>query len=78
MSKNERDVQRVRERKCGNILHPLKNVIHMPDLKNIYEKFTIDDALEIKNIEKKTNHDVKSVEYSLKNKIESICQIEEL
>ena len=42
------------------------------DLKNIYEKFTIDDALEIKNIEKKTNHDVKSVEYFLKNKFDLI------
>ena len=42
------------------------------DLKNIYEKFTFDDALEIKNIEKETNHDVKSLEYFLKNKFDLI------
>ena len=42
------------------------------DLKNIYEKFTIDAALEIKNIEKETNHDVKSLEYFLKNKFDLI------
>ena len=42
------------------------------DLKNIYEKFTVDDALEVKRIEKKTNHDVKAIEYFLKNKFDSI------
>ena len=42
------------------------------DLKNIYEKFTVDDALEVKRIEKKTNHDVKAIEYFLKNKFDLI------
>ena len=42
------------------------------DLKNIYEKFTIEDALEVKRIEKKTNHDVKAIEYFLKNKFDLI------
>ena len=42
------------------------------DLKNIYEKFTVDDALEVKRIEKKTNHDVKALEYFLKNKFDLI------
>ena len=42
------------------------------DLKNIYEKFTVEDALEVKKIEKKTNHDVKAIEYFLKNKFDLI------
>ena len=42
------------------------------DLKNIYEKFTVEDALEVKKIEKKTSHDVKAIEYFLKNKFDLI------
>ena len=42
------------------------------DLKNIYEKFTVEDALEVKKIEKKTNHDVKAIEYFFKNKFDLI------
>jgi adenylosuccinate lyase len=34
------------------------------------ENFTLEDALEIKKIEKTTNHDVKAVEYFLKSKLE--------
>ena len=34
------------------------------------EKFSLKDALEIKKIEKTTNHDVKAVEYFLKSKID--------
>ena len=41
-------------------------------LHNIYEKFTDEDALEVKKIEKKTNHDVKAIEYFLKNKFDLI------
>ncbi len=41
-------------------------------LKEIYKKFTDEQALEVKKIEKKTNHDVKAVEYFLKNKFDSI------
>ena len=37
-------------------------------LKQIYEKFTEEDALKIKELEKITNHDVKAVEYFIKNK----------
>jgi adenylosuccinate lyase len=33
-------------------------------------QFNMDDAIEIKNIEKTTNHDVKAVEYFIKNKLE--------
>ena len=41
-------------------------------LKKIYEKFTDEDALEVKKIEKKTNHDVKAIEYFLKDKFDLI------
>jgi adenylosuccinate lyase len=34
------------------------------------EKFSLQDALEVKKIEKTTNHDVKAVEYFLKGKLE--------
>jgi adenylosuccinate lyase len=36
------------------------------DLRTIYRNFTSENALEIKEIEKTTNHDVKAVEYFLK------------
>ena len=41
-------------------------------LKEIYSKFSFDDALSIKEIEKETNHDVKAVEYFLKNKFKDL------
>ena len=37
-------------------------------LRHIYENFTEKDALKIKEIEKTTNHDVKAVEYFIKEK----------
>ncbi|HNR42380.1 MAG TPA: adenylosuccinate lyase [Bacteroidales bacterium] len=37
-------------------------------LRSFYEEFSPDDALKIKEIEKTTNHDVKAVEYFLKDK----------
>jgi adenylosuccinate lyase len=43
-----------------------------PQLRNIYENFTEADALEIKEIEKTTNHDVKAVEYFIKEKFEKL------
>ena len=39
-------------------------------IRKIYTVFGLPDALEIKNIEITTNHDVKAVEYFLKNKFE--------
>ena len=39
-------------------------------LLKIYEKFNIKDALKIKKIEEKINHDVKSIEYFLKEKFD--------
>ena len=40
------------------------------ELRKIYEEFTTEDACRIKTIEKTTNHDVKAVEYFLKEKFE--------
>jgi adenylosuccinate lyase len=42
------------------------------DVRKIYKQFSEADAQEIKTIEKTTNHDVKAVEYFLKNKFESL------
>lgn len=41
-------------------------------LRDVYQKFSEEDALWIKDSEKITNHDVKAVEYFLKNKLESL------
>ena len=38
------------------------------DLRNIYRNFTTKDAVKVKEIEKEINHDVKAVEYYLKNR----------
>ncbi len=42
------------------------------DLRNIYQHFSTDDALEVKNIESTTNHDVKAVEYFIKNEFDKL------
>lgn len=42
------------------------------ELRAVYEKFSEADALEIKEIEKTTNHDVKAVEYFLKSKLATL------
>jgi adenylosuccinate lyase len=55
-----------------------KKVIKLPakvkpaKLRSIYEQFSEADALKIKTIEKTTNHDVKAVEYFLKEKLETM------
>ncbi len=43
-----------------------------PKLRDIYKDFNETDAQQIKEIEKTTNHDVKAVEYFLKEKFETI------
>jgi adenylosuccinate lyase len=40
------------------------------EIDNIVKNFNTEDARTIKNIEKKTNHDVKAVEYFIKDKLE--------
>ena len=42
------------------------------DLRTIYENFTPEDAQKVKNIEKVTNHDVKAVEYFIKEKFDQL------
>ena len=42
------------------------------DLKKIYETFSLEDAEVIKEIEKTTNHDVKAVEYFIKEQFDNL------
>jgi len=41
-------------------------------IRDIYNNYELKDAKAVKNIEKKTNHDVKAVEYHLRNKFDDI------
>lgn len=43
-----------------------------PELQKIYLDFSTEDALAIKEIEKTTNHDVKAVEYFIKQKFDAL------
>lgn len=47
-------------------------------LQNIYQKFSLKDAEHIKSIEKITNHDAKSVEYFIKEKLTADKNLEQL
>ena len=42
------------------------------ELHTIKENFSLEDALEIKTIEQTTNHDVKAVEYYIKNRLKAV------
>ncbi|RDX96433.1 purB [Mucuna pruriens] len=44
-------------------------------LQGLIDGFSIDDALEVKKIERVTNHDVKAVEYFLKQKCQSNAEV---
>ena len=59
---------------CELPLEQLKGVDHsvFPALRNIYKEFTLADAQRIKEIESVTNHDVKAVEYFLKEKFDAL------
>ncbi len=63
---------------CKIGIPQLKNFDHnkFDDLRNIYLNFSNEDAIEIKKIEKITNHDVKAVEYFIKDKFETLNIIE--
>lgn len=41
-------------------------------LRDIYREFTAEDALKVKEIEQTTNHDVKAVEYFIKDKMDQL------
>lgn len=43
-----------------------------PQLRSIYQEFSEDDAQRVKDIEKVTNHDVKAVEYFIKEKLDEM------
>lgn len=56
---------------------PLPQLVDFPvemyaQLRRLYESFSLKDALQIKEIEKTTNHDVKALEYFLKQKFEAL------
>ena len=48
------------------------DLVQKESLRDIYKNFSINDALKIKEIEKTTNHDVKAVEYFIKEKLETL------
>ncbi len=47
----------------------------LAQLDQLAEKFSVADAVEIKNIEARTNHDVKAVEYWLKEKLATNAEV---
>ncbi|MCM1290711.1 MAG: adenylosuccinate lyase [Bacteroides sp.] len=57
---------------CEAAVGPLKNVLaaNYEKIRAIYRDFSIDDAKRIKEIESVTNHDVKAVEYFIKEKFD--------
>ena len=59
---------------CEFNLPHLKNFnkAYFSKLKKIYSDFNLKDALDVKLIEKKTNHDVKAVEYFIKQKFNDL------
>jgi adenylosuccinate lyase len=61
-------------------LENLKNIDSaiFPELRGIYQNFSEADAHAIKEIEKTTNHDVKAVEYFIKDKFSSLGLSEHL
>lgn len=48
------------------------NASIFPELRKIYQNFSTEDALWIKNTEKTTNHDVKAVEYFIKKQFDEL------
>lgn len=53
-------------------LQPAKEQVSAQQLRNIYIDFSKADATQIKTIEQTTNHDVKAVEYFLKEKFDAM------
>ena len=47
---------------------PIKDVLNQ-----LVDEFSVDDAIRIKTLESKTNHDVKAVEYWLRQKLEGVA-----
>jgi adenylosuccinate lyase len=59
---------------CSHPIPQLESFQHslFEDLRSLYEHFSPEDAKAIKDIEKTTNHDVKAVEYFLKNEFDRL------
>ena len=59
---------------CELPLPQLKNfpTIEFDKLRNIYKNFSINSAIRVKEIEKTTNHDVKAVEYFIKEEFDKL------
>jgi adenylosuccinate lyase len=59
---------------CRLPLAPLKTVSQkaLQSLRQLYRDFSLEDAIRVKEIEKVTNHDVKAVEYFLKDKFDEL------
>lgn len=49
---------------------------HHTSLRRLVQGFSIQDAERIKEIEKVTNHDIKAVEYFLKEKLAEVCPLD--
>ncbi len=54
------------------LLQPLDNKESKEILRDIYRYFSVEDAAQIKEIEKTTNHDVKAVEYFIKERFDKL------
>lgn len=57
-------------------LHALATVENKEALRKIYREFSVEDATRIKEIESVTNHDVKAVEYFIKEKFDLLSLLE--
>ena len=59
---------------CSHPIPQLESFQHslFEDLRSLYEHFSVEDAKAIKDIEKTTNHDVKALEYFLKNEFDRL------
>ena len=59
---------------CRLPLTPLKDIgkKSFESLRRIYKDFSLQDAAQVKDIEKTTNHDVKAVEYFLKDRFDQL------
>ena len=58
----------------GEVLPSLAEVLagREQELRALYEQFTIEDAQRVKDIERVTNHDVKAVEYFIKERLDQL------
>ena len=62
---------------CELPLPQLADIDHslFEPLRDIYRQFTVEDAQRVKDIEKVTNHDVKAVEYFIKERIDALSSV---